>query len=198
MVSTKRCDRLKRLRSSLYCCQASSLARGRGFFTVETSSKRIGIARAENDPVRCNGNNSDACRKRKPNMRLVWKGGDIGSRCQAACGIERPVLRNRVSSTATPTSFPGQKASPSFSNGINRAWGSQTERECRKYSPDQDFCSRPLVQRMRDTVARPNTSNAPSAWRAARTQVRFCANTACQGRMRSEEHTSELQSHSDL
>src|SRR5713226_5236822 len=46
MDSTKRCERLNRLRSSLYCSRACSPARLPGFFTTETSSKRMGMARA--------------------------------------------------------------------------------------------------------------------------------------------------------
>src|SRR5216683_2984905 len=87
---------------------------------------------------------------------------------QDQIGMKRPVLRIRVSSTATPTSRPGHQLSPSFSSGANRAWGSHLARECKKYSADQLCCSRPLVHRMRERVARPSTKSAPRAWRWAR------------------------------
>src|SRR6516162_3146535 len=54
--------------------------------------------------------------------------------------MERPVLRTRVSSTATPSKRPEQKARARRSIGANRVGGSHGQREWRKYSLDQLRC----------------------------------------------------------
>src|SRR3989304_3121210 len=106
--------------------------------------------------------------------------------------MHSPVLRKRVSSTATPTNRPGHQARARSRMGANNCCGSHSARECRKYSALQLRCSPPLVQITRDRVRRPRQTSEPRAWRTARRAVRACANTFFQSVTISSQVSSSM------
>ena len=83
-----------------------------GLGTDGECSKRTGMPRAGPDGSPA-GNAAESWINRCPRTRLVWNGGERGSRRYPTPGILVPVLRNMVSSKAvTNGSSPGSRSSP--------------------------------------------------------------------------------------
>lgn len=71
-----------------------------------------------------------AWRNRRAWQKLVWKGGESGSRRIFAARIRFPVLRHGVSSSATTRGWEGLKSSGTcWRTASNKACGFQRQRE---------------------------------------------------------------------
>src|SRR5207249_7260476 len=113
-------------------------------------------------------------------MKLTWKGGDIGSRCQDAPGMCLPVLWTFVSSIDITTGPLGYRFRYSSMMGSNNCSGFQGLREKNLYSAFQSCWERPNIQMLWEMVRSPMAAGQASACSIARRCVRRSAKTSLQ------------------
>src|SRR6266566_5767074 len=101
-------------------------------------------------------------------MKLTWKGGDIGSRCQDAPGMCLPVLCTFVSSIGITTGPLGYRFRYSSMTGSNNCSAFQALREYILYSALQSCWDRPNMQMSCEIVRSPMADGHASACSTAR------------------------------